>query len=170
MREIQVKRYSLMAIIVMMLVLSACSGKVTNLSQNETPAPKEVSFEVAKHYFLNRGQETPANPKITTQEEFSKLFGMAAVMGKDGMPTKIDFSKQFVVALVRPITNIEEEIIPVKVEEMGDTLRYTYEIKSGEEQSFSMQPLSIIILDKKYENKEIILDSNHTSGEKSNSQ
>ena len=159
MREIQVKRYSLMAIIVMMLVLSACSGKVANLSQNETPAPKEVSFEVAKHYFLNRGQEIPGNPKITTQEEFSKLFGMAAVMGKDGMPTKIDFSKQFVVALVRPITNIEEEIIPVKVEEIGDTLRYTYEIKTGEEQSYSMQPLSIIILDKQYENKEIILNN-----------
>ena len=40
------------------------------------------------------------------------------------------------------------EINPLKVEEKGDTLFYTYGVKTGEKQSFSIQPVSIIILDK----------------------
>ncbi len=144
-------------IIAIMLILVACTSNKTFNAGNTENMTKDIEFEVAKNYFFNNGQEIPVNPKITTQEEFEKLFGKAAVMGKDGMPTEIDFSKQFVLALVQPVTDINTEIIPLKVEDQGNTLNYTYEIKTGEKQSFSMQPLSIIILDKKYENKEINL-------------
>ena len=157
MKEKVTRNSSVIAFFVMLFVMMACNSGSAVDAQNGNGTPKEVTFDVAKNYFFNKGQEIPANPKITTQEEFEKLFGMAAVMGKDGKPTEIDFSKQFVVALVRPITDINTEIVPVKVEEQGDTLKYTYEVKTGEKQSFSMQPLSIIILDKQYENKEIIL-------------
>ena len=85
---------------------------------------------------------------------------MATAMGKDGKPTAIDFSKQFVIAIILPITEIETEINPVKVEENGDSLLYSYEVKTGEKQSYSIQPVSIIILDKKYEEKEVVLVNN----------
>ena len=118
----------------------------------------EVSFEVAKNYFFKNGKDIlPANPKITTEEEFSKLFGMATTMGKDGKPTPIDFGKQFVLAVVLPVTDFETEINPVKVEDKGDSLFYSYEVKTGEKQSFSIQPISIIAIDKKYEDKEVVL-------------
>jgi hypothetical protein len=45
----------------------------------------------------------------------------------------------------------------VKVEEKGDSLLYTYEVKTGEKQSFRIQPVSIVVLDKKYENKRVVL-------------
>jgi hypothetical protein len=45
----------------------------------------------------------------------------------------------------------------VKVEAIGDTLFDTYHVKTGEKQSFSIQPISIIAIDKKYENKEVVL-------------
>ncbi|MBO4316239.1 MAG: hypothetical protein J5867_09815, partial [Prevotella sp.] len=117
----------------------------------------EVAFEVAKNYFFKNDQVIPEYPKITTEEEFNKLFGMATTMGKDGKPTAIDFTKQFVFAIVLPETDFSTEINPVKVEEKGDSLLYTYEVKSGEKQSFSIQPVSIIILDKQYENKRVVL-------------
>ena len=80
-------------------------------------------------------------------------------MGKDGKPTPIDFSRQFVLAIVHPVTDVATEIVPVKVMAKRDTLFYDYELKVGEKQSFSIQPVSIIILDKKYSNREVVLSS-----------
>ena len=140
----------------MLLAIAACTNKPMTAVENNNES-SEVAFEVAKNYFFKNNQVIPEYPKITTEEEFNKLFGMATIMGENGKPTAIDFTKQFVVAIVLPITDFATEINPVKVEEKGDSLLCTYEIKIGEKQSFSIQPVSIIILDKEYESKEIML-------------
>ena len=145
----------LLAFAVLLGLVACTTNKAT--SAEKSVVSSEVPFTVAEHYFFNKGQDIPVNPKITSDELFKQLFGMATVMGENGKPTEIDFSKQFVLAVVLPVTDINTEINPVKVEEKGDTLFYHYDVKTGEKQSFSIQPLSIIILDKKYENKEIFL-------------
>ena len=142
----------------LLATLAACGNKQVSTRSSEGNAESsEIAFEVAKNYFFKNNQMIPENPKIVSEEEFSKFFGMATTMGDDGKPTAIDFTKQFVVAIVLPVTDFATEINPVKVEEKGDSLLYTYEIKTGKRQSFSIQPVSIIILDKKYESKEIVL-------------
>ena len=145
----------LLAFAVLLGLVACTANKAT--SAEKSVVSSEVPFTVAEHYFFNKGQDIPVNPKITSEELFKQLFGMATVMGENGKPTKIDSSKQFVLAVVLPVTDINTEINPFKVEEKGDTLFYHYDVKTGEKQSFSIQPLSIIILDKKYENKEIFL-------------
>ena len=145
----------LLAFAVLLGLVACTANKAT--SAEKSVVSSVVPFTVAEHYFFNKGQDIPVNPKITSEELFKQLFGMATVMGENGKPTEIDFSKQFVLAVVLPVTDINTEINPVKVEEKGDTLFYHYGVKTGEKQSFSIQPLSIIILDKKYENKEIFL-------------
>ncbi|MBO4482801.1 MAG: hypothetical protein J5735_03205 [Prevotella sp.] len=143
----------------MLLAMVACNEKQTANVENNIES-KEVAFEVAKNYFFKKDCVLPENPKITTKDDFNKLFGMATTMGKDGKPTSIDFSKQFVLAIVLPVTDFATEINPEKVEAKGDSLLYSYEVKTGEKQSYSIQPVSIIILDKKYENKEVVLVNN----------
>ena len=140
-----------------LLTLVACTTKQAETTVGDTEIPSEVAFEVARNYFFKNNQEIPASPKITSEEVFHQLFGMATTMGKDGKPTAIDFTRQFVLAIVLPVTDTETEITPVKVEAKGDSLFYTYEVKSGEKQSYSIQPISLIILNKELENKEIIL-------------
>ena len=140
----------------MLLAIAACTNKpVTAVEDNEESS--EVAFEVAKNYFFKNDQVIPEYPEITTEEEFNKLFGMATTMGENGKPTTIDFTKQFVLAIVLPVTDFATEINPVKVEEKGDSLLYSYDVKIGEKQSFRIQPVSIIVLDKKYENKRVVL-------------
>ena len=139
-----------------LLAMAACTNKPVTAVENNTEE-SEVAFEVAKNYFFKNDQVIPEYPKITTGEEFNKLFGMATTMGEEGKPTAIDFTKQFVLAIVLPVTDFATEINPVKVEEKGDSLLYTYEVKTGEKQSFTVQPVSIIILDKKHEDKEVVL-------------
>ncbi|MBQ6187588.1 MAG: pyridoxamine 5'-phosphate oxidase family protein [Prevotella sp.] len=144
-------------VFVALIALAACNSRQASALVAEG-AGSEVAFEVAKNYFVKNNIEAlPASPKITSEEEFNNLFGMATTMGKDGKPTAIDFAKQFVIAIIQPVTDVATEITPVKVEEKGDSLFYTYEVTTGEKQSFNIRPVSIIILDKKYEDKEIIL-------------
>ncbi len=140
------------------VALAACGNKqVATPTSEDNVESSEVAFEVAKNYFFKNDQMIPEYPKIVSEEEFNKLFGMATTMGENGKPTAIDFTKQFVLAIVLPVTDFATEINPVKVEEKGDSLLYSYEIKTGEKQSFKIQPVSIIVLDKKYENKRIVL-------------
>ena len=144
--------------IAMLLTMTACTSNSTE-SDTNNKGTDEVAFEVAKNYFFKNDQQIPVSPKITTDEEFNKLFGMATVMGEDGKPTSIDFTKQFVLVIVLPVTDTETEINPVKVEVKSDSLFYTYEVKTGEKQTYSIQPVSIIILDKQYEDNEVKLIS-----------
>ncbi len=137
----------------------ACTNQTTENSFNSTDPQENIAttkalnaipFIEAENYFFKNDQEIPSSPKITTQEEFEQLFGMAALMGDDGKPTDIDFEKQFVLAVVLPPTDIETDIDPESVELKGDSLVYTYEVEIGEKLSYTIQPMSIIILDKKY--------------------
>ena len=137
-----------------LLVLAGCTTHKPAEANVEN-----VPFQVAKNYFFKNDQPLPAGPKITTAAAFDRLFGMAAFMGKDGQPTAIDFDKQFVLAIVLPVTDMSTQIMPLKVEAKGNRLFYYYEVKTGEQLSFSIQPVSIIILDKQYENHEVILNN-----------
>ena len=121
-----------------MIILAACGNKQALAPAEGDEVNNEVAFEVAKNYFFKNDQEFPASPKITTAEEFGKLFGMATTMGNDGKPTEIDFTKQFVLAIVLPVTNLATEITPDRLDEKGDTLFYFYDAKVGEAQSYSI--------------------------------
>ncbi|MBR5656179.1 MAG: hypothetical protein IKW98_05790 [Prevotella sp.] len=141
-----------------LIMLAACGNKPsTATSAPDGDETSVVAFEVARNYFFKNNQQIPASPKITSAEAFNQLFGMATTMGEDGKPTAIDFTKQFVLAVVLPVTNLATEINPVKVEARGDSLFYTYDVTTGEIQSYNIQPLSIIILDKQYEDKTVVL-------------
>ncbi len=111
---------------------------------------KDVPFTQLDHYFFKNGQEIPADPKIDTEEEFSALFGMAAVMGKDGIPTPVDFSKEFVIAVVKPVTDQLTELSPISLQMSDGDLVFTYSETTGEKMSWSMQPLLLVKADRRY--------------------
>ena len=140
-----------------LLTMVACVNKTTTNVENEEI--DEVPFEVAKNYFYKHNVGVPSS-KITTEEEFKKHFGMATLMGEEGKPTEIDFSKQFVVDFILPASKWEMEINPLKVETKGDTLFYSYDINVGKKQSYFTQPVSIIIIDKEFEKQEVVLVNN----------
>ena len=76
------------------MALAACGNKqaATPTSEDNVES-SEVAFEVAKNYFFKNNQVIPEYPKIVSEEEFNKLFGMATTMGEDGKPTAIDFTR-----------------------------------------------------------------------------
>lgn len=119
---------------------------------------RAVSYSEARNYFFRNDAKQPTDLLIIrSQAELEQYFGEAAFMGKGGEPTKIDFSKQFVVAKVLPVTNHSTNISLQRIERTGDKhLTLVWHIAvNPTPQSYSMQPMKLVVLDKKYEEYQI---------------
>lgn len=117
-----------------------------------------ISYSEARNYFFRNDAKQPTELLIIhSQAELEQYFGEAAFMGKGGEPTKIDFSKQFVVAKVLPVTNHSTNISLRCIERSGDNhLTLVWHIAVNDTpQSYSMQPMKLVVLDKKYEEYQI---------------
>ena len=132
-----------------MLLCTAC------LLWGCTCSQKTIQYNVAKNYSFSNNASLPASLKVTNEHEFNHYFGIAAVMGKGGEPTKIDFKKQFVIAKVLPETDTLTHITPLSLTEEGKTLRLKCKITRGKKQSYTMQPFVLLIVDRKYIDKEV---------------
>lgn len=134
-------------IIFLSLMLIFALGACQN-SKNET----EVPYQEAKNYFVNNTVEKLDNHKITDQETFESIFGMATTMGDEGRPTAIDFSKEFAIAVVLPETQKQITLHPKKLtqDEKG-TLTFRYSKEKGEDLTHTIKPVLIVIVDNQYD-------------------
>ena len=90
-------------------------------------------------------------PKISSQEEFDKIFGMATTMGENGKPTSIDFTKQYVIAVVGQVTDKSTSITVNSLKQNGNVITLNYNQTEGEKQTSFRQPLLLLIVDNKYQ-------------------
>ena len=134
-------------LIIIALALAAC-----NSNDKTSPKPsKELTNNIdnlkAEGYFFKTGQPIPTDAiVIQTKEDFEKRFGYATTMSR--RPTEIDFEKQAVIAIVLPETDCATEIKIDSVTSKGDDLEVLYSVQVGEKQSYTIQPLSMILVNK----------------------
>ena len=120
---------------------------------------KTIPYEVAERYFIRNDVNGLPPTTITSAKEYDKYFGMATVMGTNGNPTEIDFSKNFVICIALVPTDIDTNLSVISLTNTNfDQLDLRYEIKRGEKMSYTSQPLVLLIVDKKYE-KPVILEA-----------
>jgi hypothetical protein len=116
-----------------------------------------IAFKVAKNYFAI--DKKLDNPKIETAEKFNEFFGMAALMGEEGRPTEIDFTKQFVIAVLKPVTHVITTIEPVSLQKNEkNEIILTYKTIVGEKQTYSTLPNFAIIVNKAETGNIILID------------
>ncbi|MCT4327722.1 hypothetical protein [Chryseobacterium indologenes] len=110
----------------------------------------DIPFTVAQRYFVNNTVKGKiSNSKIETQAQFDKIFGAAAVMGNDGTPTQIDFSQKYVIAVVKPDSQMDISLLPVSLKKSEDgKVHFTYKTKVGKKQSYVSSACLIIIVDR----------------------
>jgi hypothetical protein len=144
-------------IILVLLVFvsaTACqSKKESNLqTRNQEKTQIEVDsipYVIAQNYFVKNTVNTILNPKIDTEEVFNSYFGMATTMGENGKPTKIDFDKEYVIAVVLPKTDIATTILPVSLKKgSNNSLVFEYKIELNDKQSYTSRPLLLVVVDK----------------------
>lgn len=110
-----------------------------------------IPYTVAKNYFVKNSVTDTVACKITTRNEFDRLFGMATIMGENGKPTPVDFDKEYVIAVIRPVTDSSTTLIPVSLEKTKeDAILFSYKTETGKKQTYSVHPCLIIVVDKRY--------------------
>lgn len=121
--------------------------------------PKETSvpYTIANNYFVKNDVKSIDSAKIDSQEKFDAIFGTATTMSKDGKPTPIDFSKQYVIALMLPATDITTSINPLSLQKNdAGEVTLLYAIDKGAKQSYSIVPVLIIIVDKAHDGNVVL--------------
>lgn len=111
---------------------------------------KKLAYTIANHYFVRNDVSQYGTMTINTQADFDKVFGAAAVMGKGGLPTQIDFSKQTVLAVTMPPSGYEVELSPESLSSDGNgmtTFRYRA-IKGAEHKSYTSCACLIVVTNK----------------------
>ena len=117
-----------------------------------------IPFEEVKNYFFRNDAEVPENPVIDSAEQFDALFGAAAFMGKGGQVTPVDFDREFVIAIVNPVTDCQTELVPESLRMEDGVLVFSYDETIGERQSWTMRPVLLVKVDRKYWTDSVRLD------------
>lgn len=113
---------------------------------------KDIPYKTVDNYFVRNDVEGMPPITIKASDEFERYFGMAATMGPDGRPKDVDFSKYYVICVALPPTDLETDLSVESLSEAhGGKLILRYEIRRGERRSYSIQPLLLLMVDKKYE-------------------
>ena len=146
----------ILLLLVAAMAMSSCSlyndvsNRITGKDRKEVPdlVGQYVKYDVAENYQLKNGGSRPVSPLIINELEFKSLFEKSKTAIGD--PTPIDFSKQIVLAIVLPPTKVNTIIEPISVKVSDNELRYKYKIEKREKMAWAMQPLLILVLDRKY--------------------
>ena len=119
----------------------------------------DVPFEEVKNYFFRNDAEIPESPIIDSSEQFEELFGAAAFMGKNGQPTPVDFDREFVIAVVYPVTDFSVELAPQSLRLEDGELVFTYLEATGEQQSWTMRPVLLVKVSREYETETVRVEA-----------
>lgn len=145
------------AVIFGALVALMCACTAHNNSTNNASTDAQViPYKVAKGYFVRNDVDRLTDNKITTQQSLEASFGMATVMGADGRPDDIDFDKEYVIAVDVPTTDYSTEIVPVSLTRDASKdadILFTYKVIRSEKQTYSIHPVLMIVVDKRYDGK-----------------
>ena len=68
-----------------------------------------------------------------------------------GEPTPVDFSSEIVLAVVNPVTDVATELKPVSLVKEGKCLVLTCKKITGDKQSWSIQPVLLVKVDRSYD-------------------
>jgi hypothetical protein len=143
--------------IVASLILIACNATVDNKTTNQENMilgkKADMPYKTANNYFVKNTYKDGEleNPKITTQADFENIFGMATTMGVNGKPTPIDFSKEYVIAIIGAITDNATTININNVNKIANIITVTYTETKGEKQSYTIRPFQLIIVNNQYQ-------------------
>ena len=139
-------KVSLMAFFAIVFV--ACSSNKTGDEAQDINTALNVEFVNVNGLFFRNDQPCPSDVLlINSKEELEQYFGYATTM--DTKPIDFDFDNKAVLAVVLPVTDIATEVYVTSVTaaKTGD-IEVKYLVKTGDKQSYTMQPISLVEVSK----------------------
>lgn len=152
----------LFPIVLTAFLFTSCNNnagsKQANTTNDSIGIPEEshmepVPFALGQNYFVKNTVPEDKNGafKLESQEAFDEFYSPAATMGDSGIPSKIDFEKEFVIAIISASSDLKPSIDSISLNKEGSELLLKYKESFGEKQSFTMRPQAILIVEKKFD-------------------
>ena len=133
----------------MLATVLMCCTQCDPLKKVEAQAYPINYTELDNYYVLNTVDANKLRKVIIDNEQdFRQYFGDAAVMGRKGQPTPVNFKTQYVLAVILPTTDRLTQVIPAEISQVNNTVVFNYRVKKGEKQSFTMTPFAAVAIDK----------------------
>jgi len=104
-----------------------------------------VPYTTLENYYVRNDVDCSRQQRLIldNQRDFEAFFGQAATMV--GLPTQVNWNKQFVIALVQPETKRATSIIPVNVKVADNgVMVFSYQVKKGDKMSHTMVPFTAV--------------------------
>lgn len=130
------------------VALLCCQCTTSKELRKAQKGAKSVPFTVLQNYYVRNDVPVDKTQHLVldNQQDFEAFFGAAALMG--GMPTDINWKKQYVIAIVLPETSRITNFIPKDVKQSPGNVIYYYQLNRGHNTSYRQVPFSAIALNR----------------------
>lgn len=107
----------------------------------------KVPYTLGENYFVRNDfiSERLKGHRIMDKRHFDEVFGSAATM--KSLPTPIDFARQYVIAVVDPVTDLSTQLTVKNMMKQGDRITLRYNKSVGGKQTYSITPFLLLIVD-----------------------
>lgn len=135
--------------ILMLAAVAMLGMQCSTVSKLEKEA-YQVRFLPLNNYFVRNDIEATKLQKliITNETDFRSFFGEAAVMGRNGHPTPVNFKTEYVLAVILPETDRSTDVTVLDVLQNGNSVIFNYHVERGEKNSYRLVPFAAVSLPK----------------------
>ena len=135
--------------ILMLAAVAMLGMQCSTVSKLEKEA-YQVRYLPLNNYFVRNDIEATKLQKliITNETDFRSFFGEAAVMGRNGHPTPVNFKTEYVLAVILPETDRSTDVTVLDVLQNGNAVIFNYHVERGEKNSYRLVPFAAVSLPK----------------------
>ena len=135
--------------ILSLLAVLVCCTQCDPVKKVEAQAYPINYTELMNYYVMNTIDATKQHKlSFDNEQEFRRVFGEAAVMGRNGQPTRVNFKTQYVLAVILPNTDRDTQVIPAEISQVGNTIVFNYRVKKGSKLGYRIVPFTAVAIDK----------------------
>lgn len=156
--------------------LLACYGQLYATSGNDSMqlssavvAKEELPLKPLKNYFVKNTFADEGAVKllrITSQSEMDLVFGQAALMGEDGQPTKVDFTKEQLIAVIAPASQTIEGLTVNSLVKHYNQINLNYSIAyAAADKSYTSRYFVLLSVDKQFKGRIVAQHDNLPGGD-----
>ncbi len=141
------KRLTLILSLVAVVML-CCQCATSSQLRKAQQGAKAVPFTELKNYYVRNDIDCSHVQRLIldNEQDFKGFFGEAAVMG--GLPTDINWKKQFVIAVLLPETNRPTMVTPLEVKRNDHSIIMKYQVNRGAKTTYTLVPFTAVALDR----------------------
>lgn len=165
----KIRTISLVALLSFNGLLYAAPDKDTVQLSSAITEREVLPVKPLKNYFVNNTFPDDGAVKllrITSQSEMESVFGQATLMGEGGQPTKVDFAKEQLIAVIAPASQTIVALTLNSLVKNYNQINLNYHIEEAESnKSYTSRHYMLLSIDKQFKGRIVVQRDNLPGGD-----